>query len=425
MLLQTLSQLENPRMLHVDGDTILERIEGRRENFVPLHTTDLVDFLVQHPALREGQSETFRQVTSIILALLHHLYRQRHERLSYIYTSLDPDRDRLLLSVPTPHERERLVDELVDKTKDALHRANYVKLTEQDMREAMQAASQWGVRMRVDFRRLKRLEVYARGSVIGERHFRNWRKLFREDSVKVPLYQRLVVIFQVEEESRSAQFDPRRVYLRMFKNVPQQDVDMMLPATGIQMSWLDHSKIVVPSLYAAGITLWRFLRNVFLLAFFGVFKTLAMVLLVLFAIGFGLKSMFTYRTNTKRRYMLSMAQSLYYQNLDNNAGVLSRLLEEGEQQEASEAILAYFVLVKLMDSRNSSSLREIDDKCEIILREATGIDVDFDVHGTIENLMHLGIVTVDRDGWKAVSLDTALLHLDRAWDSWFGELRQE
>ena len=97
------------------------------------------------------------------------------------------------------------------------------------------------------------------------------------ESVDVPLYQRVVVIFRTNAELKSPQFDPRRVYLRMFKNVPQQDVDMLLPAMGIQMTWLDHSRIVVPSLYAAGITLWRFLRNVLLLALFGVFKTVAMV----------------------------------------------------------------------------------------------------------------------------------------------------
>ena len=98
----------------------------------------------------------------------------------------------------------------------------------------------------------------------------------------MPLYQRIVVVFRTSPDLTSDQFDPRRIYLRMFKNVPQQDVDMLLPVTGIQMSWLDHSKIVVPSLYAAGATLWKFIRSVFLLAFVGVFKTFALVVLVVF-----------------------------------------------------------------------------------------------------------------------------------------------
>ena len=194
---------------------------------------------------------------------------------------------------------------------------------------------------------------------------------------------------------------------------------MMLPATGIQMTWLDHSKIVVPSLYAVAITLWRFLRNVVLLAFFGVFKTIGLILLVLFAVGFGIKSMFTYRTNTRRRYMLNMTQNLYYQNLDNNAGVLLRLLEEGEQQEACEAILAYFVAAVMMPNREARSLEQIDEECETILLDATGLDVDFDVESTARNLVRLGIFEMRGDRWVALPMLDAKRRLDETWDNWF------
>ena len=73
--------------------------------------------------------------------------------------------------------------------------------------------------------------------------------------------------------------------------------------------------------------------------------------------------MLTYRTNTKRRYMLNMTQSLYYQNLDNNAGVLLRLLEEGEQQEACEAILAYFATTFLLGVGPGEESNVCSDNC--------------------------------------------------------------
>lgn len=406
-------------MLHLDGDTFVAQPPDSREHFVPLHTTDLVEYLAQHPALQAEQERSFRELASLILSLLHHLYRQRHEQLTYAYAPLDPDRDRLLRSVPTQSHRDQLVDQLLERTRDALHRANYRRLGPQDIQEAMRAASRWGVRMRVNFSQLSTLEVYARGHVIGQRRYRNWRKFFQLETVDVPLYQRLVVIFRATRELKSDQFDARRVYLRMFKNVPRADVDMMLPATGIQMTWLDHSKIVVPSLYAAGITLWRFVRNVVLLAFFGVFKTIGLIVLSVFAIGFGIKSMFQYRTNTKRRYMLNMAQSLYYQNLDNNAGVLLRLLDEGEQQEASEAILAYFVAGILRAEPGALRLREIGAECEKILWHITGLHVDFDIETTARTLVQLGILSVDGDGWAALSIEAAIARLDRTWDNWF------
>ena len=405
-------------MLHLDGNTSLVQPEGSRENFLPMHTCDVVEYLLLHPAIGEEHQEHFRQLSTLVLSLLHHRYRYKHERTTFTYAALDPDRDRLLRSVPFGAERNRQVDILLEDTRDALERANYHKLSPRDIQEALKAASNWGVRMRVRFSSLRKLEVYGRGLVVSKRAYRNWRKFFRLEDVKVPLYQRLVVVFRVIDEAKSSEFDPQRVYLRMFKNVPRQDIDMMLPATGIKMTWLDHSKIVVPSIYAFAVTFWRFIRNVMLLALFGVFKSLALIVFAVFAIGFGLKSMFTYRSATQQKYMLNMTQSLYYQNLDNNLGVLLRLLEEGEQQEAGEAILAYFVAVFVLGGE-PASLETIDIECEKILHEVSGLDIDFDVPRTARTLAELGILELDHRGWAALEMDEALAKLNLHWDSRF------
>ena len=385
-----------------------------------MQTIDLVEFLAQHPALKTGEQAQFRQLASLILSLLHHLYRQRHERLTYAYAPLDPDRDTRLPHVPTPAHRDKLADEVFSNIHDALNRANYQRLSSEDIQQALAAASKWGVRMRVNFNMLQRMEIYSRGSVIGRRARRDWRKLFRYELFDVPLYQRLVVVFRTREGNKSSErFDSRKVYLRMFKNVPQQDVDMMLPASGIQMTWLDHSRIVLPSMYAFAMTLWRILRNVLLLTLVGLFKTVAMFFIVLFAIGFGLKSMFSYSANTRRRYLLNMAQSLYYQNLDNNAGVIYRLLEDGEQQEACEAVLAYFVTAVMFAGRSDITLADIRRQCEEILLEASGISVAFDINDASRDLIHLGILRMNQQHWSALSLQDAVMQLDATWDNWF------
>ena len=398
----------------------LIRPSSVRESFVPMQTADLVEFLVQHPALGSSDQSSFRQLASLVLSLLHHLYRQRHEQLATAYAPLDPDRDTLLSRVPIPAQRERMAEEVFTRIQDALHRANYRRLSQDDIEQALQAASLWGIRMRVNFGRLQRLEVYSRGAVIGKRARRNWRTLLKLEMFDVPLYQRLVVMFRTCDGHKSPEhFDSRKVYLRMFKNVPQQDVDMMLPASGIQMSWLDHSQIVLPSMYAVGMTFWRVLRNVLLLTLVGLFKTVALFFIVLFAIGFGVKSMFTYSANTRRRYLLNMAQSLYYQNLDNNAGVMFRLLEDGEQQEACEAILAYFVAAFVLAGRNEITLTEISAQCEAILHEATGVAVAFDIEAASRDLVHLGILKMNQDYWTALTVQAAVKQLNATWDNWF------
>ena len=169
-----------------------------REAFVPMQAADLVEFLAQHPALGSSEQAIFRQLAALILSLLHHLYRQRHEQLAYAYAPLDPDRDTLLTRVPIPAQRDRMVEEVFSRIQDALQRANYRRMSPGDIQQALQAASQWGIRMRVNFGTLQRLEVYSRGSVIGKRARRAWRRLFQFE---------LFVVLAKEQERPVAEFN--------------------------------------------------------------------------------------------------------------------------------------------------------------------------------------------------------------------------
>jgi hypothetical protein len=280
----------------------------------------------------------------------------------------------------------------------------------------MQVASLWGVRMRVNLQLQQWIEVYARGAAIGTESRRTWKNYFRQTSFEVPLFQRLVVLFRPRKD-HPQEFDFRYVYLRMFKNIPHEDIDMMLPGSGIQMNWFDHSRILLPSLFTAGITLWRIMRNVFLLALFGVFKSIGIGFLVLVAIGYGLKNLFTFRSNVVRRYQLNMTQSLYYQSLGNNAGVLLRILDEGEQQESCQIILVYFAC--LLADFQPISTSEIQRMCRAILGEATGLQVNFDADGAVSKLARLGVFQLEDSGWRALPLTDAITRLDQVWDDWF------
>ena len=43
---------------------------------------------------------------------------------------------------------------------------------------------------------------------------------------------------------------------------------------------------------------------------------------------------------TREKHQLSLTRHLYFQNLDNNAGVIYHLLAEAEEQEFREIVLA-------------------------------------------------------------------------------------
>jgi hypothetical protein len=122
---------------------------------------------------------------------------------------------------------------------------------------------------------------------------------------------------------------------------------------------------------------------------------------------------------TKQKYLLNLTQSLYYQNLDNNAGALFMLLNEAEEQEFREAILAYYVLL-VPAGKDGWPREKLDDEIEEYLDRVTGMKIDFEIEDAVEKLVRFQLVEHCADGkFRAVSLRSGLEVLDRAWDQVF------
>src|SRR5690606_15810522 len=104
----------------------------------------------------------------------------------------------------------------------------------------------------------ERLEVFVRGDSIQERTRRPWWKLFREERRKVPCYQRLVVMLDLRDHPRLEKNIARdAVYLKVFKDVPKPDLDMLLPGARVRMSKIDKALIISPMLSGVGLLAWN------------------------------------------------------------------------------------------------------------------------------------------------------------------------
>jgi Protein of unknown function (DUF3754) len=400
---------------HYDQDGYLKWDLSAKEHHIPLHTTDLIEFLARRPVMSNETAHEFRQIATLILAIEHNLYRQRHAQLLYNYAPLDPNLDRMLASLPENDQREIQIANTRTQVEEALVRANYRKLNTEETFQTLQAASRWGVRMRVNFELQEWMDIYTRGFVLGKRRQRSWRKFYRYQECEVPLYQRLVVIFRAKAD-HPQKFNSGQIYLRMFKNVPRHDIDMMLPGAGIRMTWVDHSKIVLPSVYTAAVTLWRVLKYFLMLTLLGALKTVGIIFISLLAIGYGIKNMFSFRSHTRQRYLLNMTQNLYYQSLGNNMAVLLRLLEEGEQQEACQAILTYFVALE--SAFQPQTWEKIHSRCGELLLEATGVFADLDTQACLNNLQRLRLLALQDGKWLAVPTAAARQQLELVWNEW-------
>ena len=390
----------------------------RREHFIPLRKSELVERLSDSSELPTHLRGQFLQFCRLLEETLHHEYHEQLNQLKQAYAPFDPDDDTRALRELGESEEAALWPDVFEKLVALLRRANFHSLTHDDLAMAVGAASDWGVRLRVEFDVFQRLEVFARGDIVGNRVRRRMWNLWRAEQVDVPVFQRLVVIFRLREHRLLESDDVGPVFIKMFKNIPKQDLDMLLPGTRVRMSLIDQGKIILPTLTGIVMAVVKIIKGVFLALGAGIFGVFAVISFIGATFGYGLKSLFGY-FETKKKYQLNLTRSLYYQNLDNNAGVLFRILDEAEEQEFREAILAYFLLWRCGNASGWTE-SELDRQAEAFVKQMTEFDVDFEVHDAIGKLQRLGLIqSVGAKRWVAVPVDTAIQELDRVWDGYF------
>lgn len=389
------------------------------EPFIPLQIDTLIEFLLGRGELQADQEQPFRQLCAEVDEQMHERSGSYQTRFRRKYIPLDPDNDSRSVPAATSefvsaecdaasHDEESVNDqvsqrhsltsarisEAIGLCEEVLEEAGYRRLTQEDIEQCTGIVSQWGVPLQVDFELFERLVVFARGDVIGSKLRRRWRSFYRLESVDVPIYQRMVVLFQLRSEDKSEErLAASTLHLRMFKNIPKQDVDTLLPGSRVRISGFDHIKIILPSLGGFLISLRKIAQYALLFAALALHWTAILFALL---VGYLVKSVMSY-FQTKNRYQLNLTRNLYFQRLDTNAGVGYRMIQQAHRQSSLEMILAYFAMLSHDEAISSRRLRR---RCERLMREATGVEITFRVDATIERLSAMNVIAQEGDRWK-------------------------
>jgi enoyl reductase-like protein len=126
---------------------------------------------------------------------------------------------------------------------------------------------------------------------------------------------------------------------------------------------------------------------------------------------------FTKFKTRKLGFMQRLMENLYFRNLDNNAGVFHRLVDDAEEEECKEAIIAYYFLLTRREIRSAPLL---DSAIESWFRSEWQADIDFEVDDALNKLRDLQLVTTDDEGrLRATELAAARERLDDRWDDYF------
>ncbi|MFO0806425.1 MAG: DUF3754 domain-containing protein [Gemmataceae bacterium] len=393
-----------------------------REHYIPIRVSDLVEHLSRESGPRAGQVLTddeqrrFRRFAQSVSYHMHGIYLGELRRLKDAYAPFDPDSDPKPLAALGDTERAASLQQLFDTFIHMMQRANYTRLSRKDLEQVILGASEWGVDMHVNWDIFQQVEVFCRGFGTTRRFLRRWWKGFRREDVKVPTFKRTVVMLKQQPHPALGHgADTKSVFLKLFKDIPRMDVEMLLPGTRIKMPFLDRIKLGGSLTSSLGYVAWKFstlslsaITGALSLGTTAAFLTLYSPIALL--LGYGYKTWYSFQVS-KQTYSLQLAQSLYYQNLDNNGGVMYRLLDEAEEQETRETLLAWFFLWRYAGDRGWTA-EELDHYVELDFLRRLDLDLDFEVEDALNKVLKAGLVETRGDRYVAIPLEAAQAKLD-------------
>lgn len=426
-----------------DAAEVEDYFAMRREKFIPLTRYALIDRLTQ-PELWPGSSPVeVRRFFHYLNFWRQNSYTSKLTDLEQTYEPFSPDSDLLITRKFSDEERLAMRRHLVDDVKHMLEGANYEAINPEDVSLIMTKESHYGLDLQVDMRAFDEILIYYRGASTTKHTRRDRKKLYlRKEEFDVPIFRRLFILFKlkpfdrrvkevmveenIDEEAAEKLVRKRRsmlppqitddlVYMKLFKNIPRSDIEMVFPNTRIKFRMFDKVKFGVTAGGGLGM---------------GILGTATKIAAATTPIGMaGAVAAFggvaarqaTSFFNQRNKYMVTMAQNLYFHSLADNRGVLTLLADRAAEEDVKEEFLLYSVIAKTR--ANISDIVEIDHAIERWLKEHFGLSTNFDVDDALKRLIADGIVAQKSDG-TLVTLPPAAAarQIDHLWDSYLDHL---
>lgn len=315
--------------------------------------------------------------------------------------------------------------------------ANFTEIETGDLDRAFTEHSLMKVRLAVDLEVVGKIMLFRRGESIMRRRVPVWLGL-RRKTIEFTGYAKVLVYATFKDADHFAgtnldrlPFRPGSTIVKLFQNVPRDDLEMVFPNVQVRMRLIDKLLIGIPAAISGIIVIvTKLLTSLVLLLLLLAFwvgmseKPVEIDQTALVSIGVGLAAFGGYAVrqvtkfkNRKIVFMKALSENLYFRNLDNDAGVFYHLLDAAEEAECIEAVLAYHFL---RAAASPLTPAELDRRVEDWLAKRWDARVDFEVHDGLRKLRELFLVVEDEHSrLTAVDLTEAKRRMDEVWDSQF------
>ena len=375
---------------------------------------------------------------------LHYLGRLRQQdsavkldELMEDYQLFNPDSDMADHIPLTEEEKVARRNKFLEGVGQLVFRANFEPITRAELECVLSETSPYGVEVDVDLDEFEPLLPFYRGVRVRSRSKRDWRwGYLRTRHFQVPSYERLFLALTLKPaEQRIAEImrkdgltrknaerkfrkmrralpawvNSEHVYLKMFKDIPQIDIDMLLPNNGVKFRQFDRMMLWFSgggsTVYALVATILKLVLAVAISPF--------VLFLALFGFGGAAFRQIMSVINTRTRYMAELVQKLYFHNISNNQGTLTLMIDEAEEEDIKEDSLLYAFLLR--KSPQNIDLEQVKGEVELFLRNEFGVDIAFDHEEALGRLAGRGLVERENGAIRLLPLDEAVPHLRQLW----------
>ena len=381
-----------------------------RERFLPIKLASLRRRMLCDPRLSADERQQLGKLFEMIAVRFHFEFHEKLERLKAVYEPFDSDNDTLPLD-DLAADRTAQREELARQFRQLLVDANYVEMPREQVVACAEYQPQTNLIVRANLTDYAQLQVFFRGVRHEPQTVRLWAFPWRRTIKISHVFSRVALLV------RLAKTPDGPVYLKLFKDVVAENLEMLLPFVRIRMKLFDHLKIGSSVAGGVATAAWKMFTAAILSPW------LLLLALSGFA-GAAIRGIFSF-LSSKTKYMQTLSSRLYFQNLANNASALAYLIDAAEAEECKELLLAYYVLY--VERNRDFTQEELDRRVEQWLKTEYALDVDFEVPDAVRKLVDKGLLvrrppsrsTSTGDVLKVYDLPSALRRLDAVWDDYF------
>lgn len=440
------------------GDNHLVAAQPAREAFIPCSREDLVEICLQEGHLTGEIAASFRKFTEVLAAYYHFRFYQLEKRLKQNYAPFNPDADELALVTIATEKRLTMEKQVVKTLERILRRANYRALDEATLHQALNRSSLIKLKTRVDFADFEQMIFYHRGKFTETVQIQQW---FWKTKITMDVFARAVLLLKFKDPAyfsakgvkrNKLNFTPGRMSIYLYKNIPQNDLELLFPNVQVGMNWLDRLLFFGPALGAGVSMLLKISSSLLLILGLILFfvigpefakqigvgeaqvQNVTPVLLALLSVsmalgGFAMHQYNGYK-NKRLKFLKDVTDTLFFKNLGTNDTVFHTLIDAAEEEETKAAILIYY---HLLTQPGKLTPAELDRCIEAWIQQKFALNIDFDMEQSAQRLqeMHaelielgatapqpLQLLTLDAQGYcQILPLEKARQLIDHLWDN--------